>query len=409
MRLTIITLTTLLGGGCTEHRGHGLEGTQSIEVKLTSPADPGAIDRLLPDTLRTVTIDLAAKDADNELDTTFTRRVRVYTQFLGTLTPPLELIPATTIMMTNGVATNQTIPLPTRVFGPTTLWVDDGEGSGADYVPGRIAGASATLWFRDPFIADLQTPRDETGLDALTVTPLQDKQIAVRSSRYGARGRLIVTSAFAQGYTVSDVQCADAAGQPPCTAQAYDHAMVFTFSAARGSDGHVLEEGEAITGFTGGLSEFNGLTEIGFPQTSTPPYQDDNGDRVNDAVVRARMPAPALFDPAWFGPLSDPNGRINFERNEAGAIEIDNAVVCPLDKNYDTFNQWKLDPSGTGDCGSNVINVITAGVVNGLDPATLVGKTLPRVVGVLRPVEIGNFNVWIIFPRSAADLTLPPQ
>ena len=51
----------------------------------------------------------------------------------------------------------------------------------------------------------------------------------------------------------------------------------------------------------------------------------------------------------------------------------------------------------------NVINVISTGVV-ATDPATLVDKTLPRVVGVLRPVNIGTFNVWIIYPRSAADV-----
>ena len=41
-----------------------------------------------------------------------------------------------------------------------------------------------------------------------------------------------------------------------------------------------------------------------------------------------------------------------------------------------------------------------------LDPTTLVGKKLPKVIGILRPLNIGSFNVWIIFPRSAADLTL---
>jgi hypothetical protein len=406
MRLVFITL---LAVGCTEHRGHGLEGTQSIEVTMTSPADPGAIDRRLPDTMRTVVVDLTAKDADGEIDTTFTRQVRVYTQFLGTLTPPLEQIPPTTIAMTDGVATSQTITLPPRVFGPTTLWIDDGEGSGAEYVPGKIAGASPTLWFRDPFIADLQTPRDEAGLDALTRTPLQDKQVAVHGSRYGARGRLVITSVFAQGYTVSDVQCADDAGSPPCVAQAYDHAMVFTFSAGRGSDGHVLEEGEAIEGFGGGLTEFNGLTEIGFPQTFTPAYQDEDGDGVNDTVDQARIPAPVLLDVAWFGGLSDPAGRINFERNEAGAIEIRGGAVCPLDDDYATYKQWKLDPAGVGgdNCaGDNLINVITAGAVPSLDPATIVGQTLPSVVGILRPVSIGSFNVWIIYPRGSGDLVL---
>src|SRR5690606_30790633 len=239
------------------------------------------------------------------------REVRVYTQFLGTLTPSIEQVPPTVIAMTGGVAMNQTITLPAAVFGPTTLWIDDGEGAGAAYVPGKIAGASPTLWFRDPFIVDLQTPRDEAALDALSRTPLQDKQVAVQASRYGARGRLVITSVFAQGYTVSDAECADEAGLPPCVAQAYDHMMVFTFSAGRGSDGHVLEEGEAIGGFAGGLTEFNGLTEIGFPQTFTPAFQDADGDGVNDAVVKARMPAPAVLEMAWFGPLSSPSGRIN--------------------------------------------------------------------------------------------------
>ena len=410
LRPAPVVLCALAAVGCTEHRGHGLTGTQSISVELTSPGDPGAVDRRLADTVRAVVVNLTARDADNQIDTAFTRQVRVYTQFLGTLTPPLEQIPPTLIAMTNGVAMNQTIALPPRVFGPTTLWVDDGEGAGSEYVPGRVAGASTTLWFRDPFIADLQTPRDETGLDALTQTPLQDKQIAVQSSRYGARGRLVITSVFAQGYTVSDVQCADAAGTPPCTAQAYDHAMVFTFSAGRGSDGHVLDVGEAITGFSGGLSEFNGLTEVGFPQTFTPPFADEDGDGANDAIVRARIPAPALLDPAWFGPLSAPSGRINFERNEAGQVEIRGGIVCPLDEDYATYKQWKLEPTGVGGdlCrGDNVLNLITAGVVTSVDPAVLVGKTLPRVVGILRPVSIGSFNVWIIYPRGTSDLDLP--
>ncbi len=401
-------LVTLLAAGCTEHRDHGLTGTQSISVEMIAPADPGAIDRRLPDTERTVIVNLTARNADNEIDTTFTRQVRVYTQFLGTLTPALELIPPTTIEVVDGVAMNQTVTLPARVFGPTTLWIDDGEGDGASYVPGRVAGASPTLWFRDPFIADLQMPRDEMGLDALTRTPLQDKQVTVRSSRYGARGRLVITSVFAQGYTVSDVQCMDEAGTPPCTAQPYDHAMVFTFSAGRGSDGHVLEEGETIEGFGGGLTEFNGLTEIGFPQTFTPAYKDDDGNGVNDAVTAARMPAPVVLQTSWFNGLSDPDGRINFERNEAGAIEIEDGVVCPLDEDYATFRQWKLDPAGVGgaNCnGDNLINVITAGVVPSFDPAAMVGQKLPRVVGILRPVSIGSFNVWIIFPRSMDDLT----
>ena len=219
------------------------------------------------------------------------------------------------------------------------------------------------------------------------------------SSRYHAL-QSRVERRFAQGYTVSDVQCA-ANGAPPCTLApnpkaggmpGYDHKMVFSFSAPRDQDGRLVQQGQLITGFAGGISEFNGLTEVGFPQTFA-----DEGAEVNNA----RIPAPAVFDMSWF------TNKYMFERNEAGLIEIDGAKVCDLDQDYDTYKQWKLDPSGAGSCAGNknLINVITTGIVPSETITSLVGKTLPKVVGVLRPVNIGSFNVWIIYPRDSADLT----
>jgi hypothetical protein len=401
---TGLLLVAVLATACTEERA-AVTGTQSLAIKLVAPTDPCPAAGPLADTARTVTFDVTALNEKNEKDTTFDTDVQVYAQFLGTLTPSFGSMPLLTFHVTAGAATGQTITLP-NVFGPTVIWVDDGSGIGSDYIPGRVTGTSDVLCYRDPFIADLQTPRDEMALDALTATPLQDKQIGVNASRYGARGRLVVNSVFSQGYTVSDVQCADPAGNPPCTYQSYDHALIFSFSAPRDQHGNNIEQGMVIAGFAGGQSEFNGLTEIGFPQTFTPV--DAMGNSILD-VNLGRLPAPAVFDVKWFNGLSDPLGEINFERNEAAPIEIRNAKVCDLDDKFITFKQWKIDPTGTGgDCSSNdnVLSVITAGTISDLDPATLVGKTLPRVVGVLRPVEIGSFNVWIIFPRSMSDLTL---
>lgn len=393
-------LLSVLLVGCVKEVD-AIEGTQSIVVELVSPASPGNVNQRLMDTARMVTVNLTAKDADGETDTSFGDPVRVYAQFLGTLTPDLDQMPLVTIPMANGVATAAQITLPATVLGPTTLWFDNGTGLGADYVHGLVTGTSPTLWYRDPFIADLQTPRDEMAVDALAVTPLTDKQISVSASRYGANGRLVITSVFAQGYTASDVQCGPG-GAPPCTAAAYDHVMVFTFSAGRDQTGRLLQVGDVITKFNGGLSEFNGLTEVGFPRTFAPEPADTNP---------ARLPAPVRLDPAtWFGPLSNPQGVINFERNEAGAIEIINGIVCPTDEDYDTYKQWKIDPSGMGGAacdGRNVINVITQGTDFTTDPKTLVGMTLPRLVGIVRPVNIGTFNVWIIYPRGSSDVTLP--
>ena len=51
-----------------------------------------------------------------------------------------------------------------------------------------------------------------------------------------------------------------------------------------------------------------------------------------------------------------------------------------------------------------MLNLITAGTDFTTDPHTLVGKTLPKVVGIVRPVNIGSFNVWIVYPRGKDDL-----
>ena len=399
---TTFAALAILGGACTEMKDP-VEGTQSIRVELVTPASGGSKDVRLPDAQRTITVNLTALDAQGEVDTSFSRTVQVYAQFLGTLTPKLTEAPLGTFTLLSGKATNQSVTLP-LAFGPTTLWIDDGKSSEPTYA----TGTSPILWYRDPFISDLQTPKSETALDALFSIPLEAKQVNVSTSRYGARGRFVVTSVFSQGYTVSDVECADANGTPPCTAQAYDHAMIFSFSAPRGDDGVPILEGQTIEGFAGGVDEFNGLTEIGFPQTF-----GGGGKNVN----KAREPAPAVVDSettvtpgTWFDALTAPGGGlINFERNEAAPIKVLNAKVCDLDSDYATFKQWKLDPFGVGgNCKGNkkVLNLITAGTVSDIDPTMLVGRTLPSVTGVLRPVSIGTFNVWIIYPRSAADLVL---
>ena len=380
----LASLAALALAGCVDTRDP-ITGTQSLRVELVSPS-PGSFENRLDESARTIVVNVTAIDAQGEVDATFENPVRVYVNFLGTLTPYLDAAPLTTVMMTAGRSSNATVMLP-AVFGPATLWLDDGGAPEPTYA----SGASPTIWYRDPYIVDIQAPPNEMALDALSKSPLEQKQVAVRASRYGANGRLVVTSVFAQGYTVSDVSCA-AGGAPPCTTDDYNHKMVFSFSAPRDERGRRVVEGQAIDGFAGGVSEFNGLTEIGFPQTFVL------GDDLD--VNPARMPPPVTLETTWF------TDKFMFERNEAAPISIVNGKVCDLDDDYDTYKQWKLDPSGAGgNCmgNRNVINVISTGVV-ATDPATLVGKTLAKVTGVLRPVNIGSFNVWIIYPRSAADL-----
>jgi hypothetical protein len=411
LRLVVLALVL---AACVKHNP-GITGTQSLQVEVVSPTDTGSVTSRLPDTQRTVVINVTAIGPDDEMDTTYNNALQVYVLYLGTLSPYLGAAPLATIQMVDGAAMNQTVTLP-PVFGPTSIWLDDG----ADSEPTYATGTSATLWYRDPVIADIQTPVNESALNALTDDPLENKNVAVNISRYGENGRLVVTSVYSQGFTLADVECADANATPPCVAHDYDYMDVFSYSAPQDQNSHFIDEGEIIDGFAGGINEFDGLTEIGFPQAFVNVGLDPNTPPIVNTAVE---PAPVVIDTNqlsptyWFGPVTDEAGHgtgpsaigIEFERNESGAIELDGGVVCELDSNYTTYNQWEVDPAGIGgDCTSNknIINVVTAGVVQ-LDPSNCVGKTLPKLVGILRPINIGSENIWIIYPRSANDITLP--
>jgi hypothetical protein len=385
---SILLLAALLVA-CVDHQP-AITGTQSLKIELTSPASGGSIDQRLPDTARAVSFTISAIDANDQPDATFNNTLQVYVHYLGTLSPDLNS-PANmlTVSMAGGKGTFSTTL--DKTYGPTTVWFGDDLDPNATYA----TGISPTLWYRDPFISDIQTPTSETTIDAFSAAPLDTKNVAVSTSRYGASGRLVVTSVFSQGYTLADVNCANAAGAPPCTSQDYDYIEVFSYSAPLDQDRRFISEGQVVDGFAGGVTEFDGLTEIGFPQTFV----------VGDPVVdKGREPAIAVFDATWFT-----TNKIAFERNEANAVEVDGGKVCPLDSDYTTFKQWKLDPAGVADAatcaGKNVFNVISTPVPQ-IDPATLVGKTVPKVIGMLRPINIGSFNVWIIYPRSMADLTV---
>lgn len=379
----VAALISALSSACTDDRGAVVSGTQSLRVDLMAPAMTGSQTERLPDASRTVPVLVTALDADGKLDPSLSGDLRVFVQYLGSMTPPLDSgAPLTTLRMAAGQASG-TVTLP-PVFGPTVLWVEHSTGASPTYA----TGTSPRLWYREPTISDISTPSDEASLAALATSPLELKQARVETSRYGARGRLVVTSVYSQGYTVSDVQCADEAGTPPCTTGNYDHVTIFTFSSPRDERGRELVVGQVIRGFAGGVVEFNGLTELSFPQT----FAFEGEPEVN----LARLPAPPVLQQSWFAQ------KIEFERVESSPIAVLGGTVCPLDDDYEEFKQWKLDV-GNG-CNGDVINLVTNGVLD-FDPAANVGRVLPRVVGALRPINIGSFNVWIIFPRFAQDIT----
>jgi hypothetical protein len=410
VRPAFVALLALAGGACVDKQ-EGLTNTQSLRVELraiggVSPADPGSIDNPIDTDQRDVEIVVSAIGPDGEIDTTFNFQVFVRAQCLGRVTPAIGSPPIQLVQLTNGVSAPTTVTLPPEVFGQTVVWIEDA-GDGGSFA----TGTSPIIYYRDPYVSDLQRPADEDAIDALSSSPLVDRQITVNASEYGADGKLIVTSIYAQGYTVSDVECGPG-GAPPCAGRDYGHVLVFSFNRPRDENGCDIVVGEIIDGFAGAVQEFNGLTEIGFPQTFVAATENFNcGARVVDT---ASLPPPAhiaIDGPnAWMdNPALPQNGLIQFERNEAGLVSVDTAtlgvgfpVACPLDEQFETYKQWELD-FGAG-C-EDPISAITAGTVSSWIPEDHVGDTLTQVVGSLRPVNAsGGFNVWILYPRSMDDL-----
>ncbi len=361
-----------------------LEGTTSLAIEMTAPTDTGDVDNRLSDDDRQVTLSITALDTMDQLDTTLSGSISLYIQYLGSLTPTLESGQVLASQpMTAGATGEFTLDLPIA-YGPTVIWAEHSTGD----APTWATGTSPTLWYRDAFLVDVSRPRDETALDALERSPLENKQVNITASQYGANGRMVVLGIYAQGYCLADVECQDADGTPPCVAGDYASVYVYTHNRPETEDNHALRVGHTVNRLTGAVSEFNGLTEIGFPQNF-----------VDDRTVRLEtVPDPVVIQKEWL------TTKIEMERVESGLVAIEDATLCPLDDDWDTYSQWKLDV-GYG-CGTPV-NIVTKGQVPDFDPTEHVGEVLPRVVGTLRPINISSFNVWIVYPRDAGDLTLP--
>jgi hypothetical protein len=364
-------LVALLGIGCDRELGEIYPGVQSLRVEVKTPlGEEGA---RISD--RTVVFDLTALGRHGQVEPLdLTANVRVF--FLGTLSPPLGAEqPLAQVRLAGGVASGVQVSLG-GAFGPSVIWVEaDAAGPGGGAGSARASGASPTIYLPDPTLADVQRPPDESSVERNFRSQLEGKQLRVVAS---PGGKMVVTATYAQSFNLSDV---DARGQ----VGPYGSLYVFTFQRPRVSVGDVLTE------LTGGSIEFNGMTEVSFPRWKPDPPMD-----------RAALPAPAILDRFT---LADP---LAMERLEAGLVRVENAAVCPLDMNYDQYQQWALD-LGNG-CGfEQPVQVVTAGVVTGCDPPPPAGTVIPYVQGTLRNVALRDknntpFSFWILYPRGSDDV-----
>lgn len=379
-RLLCSVAALALCAGCVDEQGYSTK-TTSLKVTVSAPKDLGTDGARLADSVRQITLDVKALDEQGADDRGFMAPVDVQVHTLGSLSETMVQI-----TLVNGAGSG-TITMPTA-FGKTFLWVED-----VTDTPLRQAtfatGTSPVLWYREPTIFDISTPDSkQSAASQLRFSPLSGKQVRVSGSKYGADGRLLVTGVFADGFSVSDVMY----GQPSKT-MPYGHVYVFSFGRPVDIHGKALAIGQTLKWVEGGVAEFNGFTELNFPTEEV-----DTG-----LAADASMPLPVEIDKEWLrsGPMRD---LLKMEEQESGLMSVTGAKLCPLDSDYDMYKQFKVD-IGLG-C-SAAINVITAGTISTFDPSGYVGKTIPKIVGILKTVNLGGFNVWILLPRTTADLLLP--
>jgi hypothetical protein len=378
-----------LGTACTEELS-GRTGPSTLRIDIQSPSQRGSETEPLPDEARSIALTVQALDAaaaPAPVDTD----VALYLQYLGSLSPRPGSEPAMWIRLRNGAGA-ATLRL-SQVYGPTVLWVEDSHGDAPSYA----TGTSDPLWFRDPHLEDLSRPAPGRGEEALFRSPLEGKQVRVSRSRHGAAGALVVTGVSAQGYTVSDVRC----DSRPCTTSPYGHMYVFSFSRPVAVDRRPVRVGHRLAWVAGAVTEFNGLTELGYPQTELQPGPPDPD----------LLPAPARLDAGWLQATAGGDRGAALEPLESALVSLEGGVICPVDGEYDKYGQWKID---VGHGCRRSYSVISRDAVPDLDPTALEGRQVRRIVGVLRAVNLPNMDVWIIEPRGPedielADATPPPE
>ncbi len=245
--------------GCmTIHPSPTTGQVATLEVDLTTPdpASLGTPSNPVSDS-QEATFDIIARD---ETGAVFSGpqnvSVNVYISFGGVKTGMItacgadapDATPIATVPLVNGQALGVHVTLP-QAFGPTAIWIDE--------PTWHAVGASPTIYFPNPRIADVQTPVDKTATNLTFCTAYNGKFVVVDHAT--GSGQLVVGSVFGDAFTITDT------GVAPydSTAQTGGFNNIYIFSFGKPPD--YVEPGRLVSSFSGNISKFVGFTEVNFP------------------------------------------------------------------------------------------------------------------------------------------------
>ncbi len=352
-RWCLLALFLLLA--CSQNVGQN-SGLSSFAVTVVE-GDIGSADNRIafPEEPVRYVLDIEARDAEGKRVRSLNRNVAISVQPVGRLATGQT----SRIAVTDGRADGVEIWIE-RCHGDVTIWVEDA--GGLDEAGTFAAGASPVLHFAHPTIAQVQRTDD------IENSPLSGDFIEINLTER----RAVVTNIKRDGFYCQDIDE---------TGGAYAGIYVYTHNSPDD-----VVEGSYLTALRGEAEEYFGFTELSFPD-----YLVGDGELA--------LPDPVLIDATL---LADENA---MEALESSLVEVQGVVVCPMDEQYEQYDQWKVlvDPSATCDDTIGAILVAETGGIEGLDPPSLTGQTLDHVIGTLRYHYLAEPS-WMIVPRRASDV-----
>jgi hypothetical protein len=334
---------------------------QGLELQMVSPSPDQLGSAAQPVDVRQVIFNVTARD-DSGAVVARDLDVQVYLSYGGVKAgggsgcgasindPPIDVV-----HLSSGQAMNHKVTLP-RAFGATAIWLDE--------PVSHATGASPTIFFRNPFVADVQTPPDLMAPNAAYCTPFEDKFVTV--DRAAGTGKLVVSAVFVDAFTVTDTG-----------SSAFNSIYVYTF----GRPPRSFQAGTVLSSFSGNISKFVGFTEVNFP------LYNSSGDPANPAL----LPAPVVLKGTDTGNVPKLLGySAAIVRNSGTICQMNppnpnnNAMLQSTIDQWVKYNTFVLD-NGTGACDSftSFSVQVPQKVVGPYDPTMMVGKAA-TFTGMLR-------------------------
>jgi len=293
--------------------------------------------------------------------------------------------------------------------------------------PSYATGVAGPMHMIKPRLADINRA------DSLTSSPFEDEFIEIRE------GHMIVTAIRVDGFYLTDICPLDtSAGGPTetdqrCSVEAraqipeFNHLFVFNFS--RPDD---LYPGDRLLSVAGPMTEFVGLTEMGFPL-----WQIDPGHRTRTSPTGVKLPPLDLIPPAvdlherldqhypdlikagerCFDPNHEPEEislldcAFALERLEAARVSVRVKRVVKIKPDSPAlqtllqFGQWPVEVE-TPQTDDMPFFIITRENLPFFDPIPLGDQEVDQTItGNLRQVAFDDRSdpLWILEPREHSD------